>query len=82
MKVKVREASQFTEHDISVEFERVYFYANGEEMRIAFPKKLFVKTDERGDSHRVVAKDGFTYYPRRGWVGIAWRQVDGSPLAF
>lgn len=63
----------FTQHDISVETERTYIYGNGSELHIPSPETLFLKRDERGDSHRIVTKDGFTYYPNRGWIGIKWK---------
>lgn len=83
MNAKVHDASsQFTEHDVSVESERIYLYPNGERLKISLPTKLFVRRDAAGDSHRVVAQDGYTYYPRRGWLGIAWKQINGKAMDF
>lgn len=62
-----------TQHDIGVETERTYFYPNGGELHIPEPAVLFLKRDDRGDSHRIVTKDGFSYYPARGWLGIRWK---------
>jgi hypothetical protein len=82
MTVQVHNDSQFTKHDISVELFREYIYGNGERLRIDDPQTMFLKTDIRGDSHRIVSADGSTYYPRRGWVGIRWAQRDGKAVAF
>lgn len=61
-----------TEIEITTEEYREYRYFSGETYRIASPRKLWTKTDERGDSHRVLDADGLTHYPRRGWVAIVW----------
>lgn len=71
-KLKVHNPEGMSRHDISVETERNYIYADGSIFTMSEPKTLFLKRDEHGDSHRVVTKDGWTHYPRRGWIGIRW----------
>lgn len=55
--------------DITSETNRTYHYPNGDTFTIEAPYKLFVT--ESG-SHRVVAQDGRTYRPERGWLAISW----------
>ena len=80
--LKVHCPDGFEAHDISVESKRGYVF-NGIELEIVEPKTLFLKRDERGDSHRIVTKDGRTYYPARGWLGIWWENHDTNrPVEF
>jgi hypothetical protein len=65
--------------NISSEAARTYHYANGQTFTITAPTELHVITDERGTSHRVVASDGQTYRPERGWLAISWLPVSGGP---
>lgn len=67
-----------TELDISSEEWRVYTYAGGI-FKIAEPVTLFVITDERGTTHRVIDKAGVTHRPERGWTGISWKPRNGEP---
>jgi hypothetical protein len=60
------------QNDISTEQWREYDYGNGIAYRVENPLTLYRKTDEKGDSHRVVDAAGVTHYPKRGWVGIRW----------
>jgi len=60
-------------HDVSSEEWREYVYADGAIFRVDCPRSLYLKQDERGDSHRVVDKQGVTHYPRRGWIGLRWK---------
>ena len=62
--------------DITSEAERTYHYPDGSGFTIAAPCKLTVL--ETG-SHRVVAQDGRTYRPERGWLAISWLPRLGSP---
>lgn len=74
-------ASEWREIDISSEAYRIYHYSFGITegiFRISRPLRLFVKSDERGDTHRVTAQDGLTYRPERGWVGISWSPNEGA----
>ena len=64
------------ELDISSESERAYHYAEGRTFSIDSPKTLFI-TDT--GSHRVVANDGRTYRPERGWLAISWLPRAGAP---
>jgi hypothetical protein len=65
--------------DISSEADRGYHYESGKVFRITAPKTLHVLTDEHGVSHRVIASDGRTYRPERGWIGISWLPKPGAP---
>lgn len=65
--------------DVSSEEYREYTYANGATVRIDQPAELYVITDERGVTHRVVDKSGVTHRPERGWLKISWRPRDGQP---
>ncbi len=65
--------------DISSEEFRVYTYANGSTFRIEDPRELYVITDERGATHRVIDEAGMTHRPERGWVGISWKPREGKP---
>jgi hypothetical protein len=62
--------------DISSEANRTYHYADGVTFTIDAPYKLHV-TDT--GSHRVVAQDGRTYRPERGWLAISWQPREGAP---
>jgi hypothetical protein len=62
--------------DITSEAERTYHYADGTTFTIEEPYKLHVT--ESG-SHRVIAQNGRTYRPERGWVAISWLPRDGQP---
>lgn len=65
--------------DITSEANRVYHYANGTKFHIEAPKELHVLTDDKGVTHRVIAENGRTYRPERGWVGISWEPKPGAP---
>lgn len=65
--------------DITSEDFRVYHYPNGVEFKIDRPQELHVLSDDHGVSHRVIAEDGNTYRPERGWIGISWKPRDGQP---
>lgn len=65
--------------DISSEAFRVYTYGNGSTFHITEPAELYVMTDEKGTTHRVIDKAGVTHRPERGWVGISWQPRDGKP---
>lgn len=67
--------------DISKETLREYVYPNGDVYSINAPEYLYVKQDDKGDSHRVVSMDGMTHYPKRGWIAIRWRAPD-EPVSF
>lgn len=70
-------------HDISDEVCRTYHYADGARFTIQSPRTLYLKQDERGDSHRVLTADGEVFYPRRGWIALSWRPADpGDPVKF
>lgn len=69
------------ERDITTEEWREYRYAGGERYRIEQPSRLFLKQDDKGDSHRILDREGVTHYVRRGWVAIAWRAPD-APVSF
>lgn len=62
--------------DISSEVDRTYHYADGASFTIKAPLELHVL--ETG-SHRVVASDGRTYRPERGWLSISWQPREGQP---
>ncbi len=66
------EAAKFEWFDISDETKRVYHYKDYVTFTISEPAKLNVKRDERGDSHRVIAKDGRGFYVAPGWLAIEW----------
>lgn len=80
--MKVHNSEGMSVHDISVEQFRTYFYSDGSKFTIEYPETLYLKQDERGDSHRVVATAGsqrMTFYIRRGWVAIGWVVKEGEP---
>lgn len=62
--------------DITSEIDRTYHYPGDKTFTILAPRQLFV-TDT--GSHRVVAEDGRTYRPERGWLAISWQPRDGCP---
>lgn len=62
--------------DITSEIERIYHYPGGDTFTINRPRELHV-TDN--GSHRVIAHDGRTYRPERGWLAISWLPADGAP---
>ena len=64
-----------TELDLTTEANRTYHYPAGD-FTIEAPQKLTV-TDT--GSHRVVAEDGRTYRPERGWLAISWLPREGKP---
>jgi len=66
--------------DISSEIYRIYTYANGERFRIDRPSELYLL--DGGASHRVIDTEGVCHYPRRGWVGLSWKQKNGKPFDF
>ncbi|MES0134547.1 hypothetical protein NKJ88_06225 [Mesorhizobium sp. M0016] len=70
-----------TNVEITTEVWREYRYANGDTYRIENPRSLWFKTDDRGDSHRVLDAEGVTHYPRRGWVAITW-SAPSEPVSF
>lgn len=70
-----------TELEITTEEWREYRYSSGETYRIEKPVRLWLKSDEKGDSHRVIDTSGVTHYPRRGWVAIAWF-APSKPVSF
>ncbi|MER8640985.1 hypothetical protein [Mesorhizobium sp. M1252] len=72
MTIKTHNPEGFSQHDITVEAWREYHYGDGTYF-IKGPTTLFLKRDDRGDSHRVVDANGVTHYPRRGWLAISWR---------
>lgn len=65
--------------DISSEQFRVYQYTGGRTFNIDNPAELYVITDDKGTTHRVVDKHGMTHRPERGWVGISWKPHKGAP---
>ena len=65
-----------TKLDISSEADRLYHYADGSTFSVPSPVELTI-TDS--GSHRVTARDGRTYRPERGWVGISWLPREGQP---
>lgn len=67
------------EIDISSEEYRTYTYPSGATFSIEQPATLHIITDDKGDTHRVIDKDGVTHRPERGWVGISWKPRDGQP---
>jgi hypothetical protein len=69
------------EMEITTEEWREYRYSNGDVYRIENPTHLWLKSDERGDSHRILDADGSTHYPRRGWVAIVW-SAPAEPVSF
>lgn len=69
--------------DISSELSRTYHYSNGTRFKISDPRKLYLKQDDQGDSHRVITKEGEVFYPARGWIALSWMPVDGdNPVDF
>lgn len=68
----VKEITNMNEYDVSVEEFREYVYGDGSAYRVDKPVKLYVKSDEKGDSHRVVDIKNVTHYPKRGWIAIRW----------
>ena len=53
---------------------------NGDDFTIVAPVTLFVLVDDEGGvSHRVIASNGRTYRPERGWVGISWKPGKDQP---
>ena len=65
--------------EISMEKRRVYHYTGGKTFEIEAPLQLHIIEDEKGVTHRVVAADGMTYRPERGWLGISWEPKPGEP---
>lgn len=61
---------------ITSEANRTYHYPDGSAFTIEAPYKLYV-TDS--GSHRVVAQDGRTYRPERGWIAISWQPKPDAP---
>lgn len=61
--------------DVSSEDFREYIYGNGGKFRINRPVTLYVLAN---GSHRVVAENGLTYRPERGYVGISWLPKKGE----
>jgi hypothetical protein len=64
---------------ITSEAYRVYHYPNGAEFKIEAPRDLYILKDDKGVSHRILAEDGRTYRPERGWIGISWQPKPGQP---
>lgn len=62
---------------VSSEEYRDYHYGDGSSFRVAEPVDLFLVSDGGRDSHRIVASDGVTYRPERGWVAISWKPKSG-----
>jgi len=73
--------SDLKEMEITTEVWREYRYGNGDVYRVDNPVRLWSKSDERGDSHRVLDVGGSTHYPRRGWVAIVWFAPE-EPVSF
>ncbi|QIG67355.1 hypothetical protein EVB39_026 [Rhizobium phage RHph_TM3_3_9] len=69
------------ENAIDTEQYREYVYGDGTVYRIDRPKTLFVKSDDRGDSHRIVDDNDVTHYPKRGWIAIRW-YAPTEPVSF
>ncbi len=59
--------------DISDEEWREYVFPGRETIRIEGPSRLLVVSKPNGDSHRVLTKDGYSWYIPRGWLGIFWK---------
>lgn len=74
-------SAELKEMEITTEVWREYRYGNGDVYRVDKPVRLWFKTDDRGDSHRVLDADGNTHYPRRGWVAIVW-SAPAEPVSF
>lgn len=65
--------------DITSEAFREYHYEGGKVFRIEAPTTLHVINDAKGTTHRVIAADGRTYRPERGWLAISWEPRAGAP---
>lgn len=65
--------------DITSEAFREYHYDGSKVFRILAPETLHVINDAKGATHRVIAEDGRTYRPERGWLAISWEPKPGSP---
>lgn len=71
----------FKTASLTTEVFREYHYENGAKYRIDGPVTLYYKTDERGDTHRVLDSNGMTHYVRRGWLAISWH-APAEPVSF
>ncbi len=64
-------------HNIARECWREYVYDDGT-YQITQPVTLFLKQDEKGDSHRVLDARGVVHYVKRGWRAIRWKNLPGG----
>lgn len=69
--------TEFRPANITGETVRKYYYPDGSVFQVVNGVTLLVKTDERGDSHRIIDADDEVFYPRRGWTGISWKVREG-----
>lgn len=69
-------------HDISIEQWREYVWPNAGSTEIVYrieaPETLFIRTTERGDSHRVVDVNGVVHYIPAGWQVMRWKVKPGN----
>ncbi len=75
-------ANGWREIDISGEEWRAYRYADGTAHEMMGQQRLFVKHDDRGETHRIINRRGMVTRPERGWVAIEWRMSNANGPAF
>lgn len=57
---------------IANEESRSYYFPTGV-VTIVGPLELNVKRKSEGDSHRIKAADGISYYVPAGWLMLSWK---------
>lgn len=72
-------ANGWREIDISGEEWRCYIYADGARLNIRDHQRVFIREDDRGETHRIICDGGRVVRPSRGWVAIEWCMAHGGP---
>lgn len=68
--------------DISGELWREYTYDDGTEVHVSNPAWLYVKRGINGVSHRILSKEGVSYWISPGFKMIKWKGVPGKEFLF
>ncbi len=69
-------ANGWREIDLTGELWRTYHYDKEVIWTVSSPGRLFVRADDRGETHRLVTEKGLCFRPNRGWIGISWEMRD------